>query len=214
MANINPNTQALIGRINQKLDTLGQRADALQTLSENNQQALVAPDGPLMTAISGLRQRIQALQQGIQAIIDSKTALEQLVNQTDVNLGALEQRLQQTIRQIDVQPLVEQLKPLSDEIDRLAAMIDAASNAPPPSGDRPARPTSRPASRPVSPSQSEGDDQNQGMTGGYIIPRHKKRSTASRSMTRKSGSKSSSKSGSKSGKRSASRGGKKTVKKH
>ena len=91
--NINPNTQALIGRINQKLDTLGQRADALQTLSENNQRALVAPDGPLMTAIAGLRQRIQGLQQGIQAIIDSKTALEQLVNQTDVNLGALEQVL-------------------------------------------------------------------------------------------------------------------------
>lgn len=193
MTDINPSTQALIGRINQKLDTLGQRADSLQTLSQRNQQALVDPAGPLMTAINGVRERIAGLQQGIQQIVNSKTALERLVNETDVNLGALEQRLNDTIREIDVQPLIQQLQPLSEEIDRLAAMINAANDAPVPPGNRPPRPQNRPPARPA-PGQGQGQgpgagDQGQDpQRGGYIIPKFKRRTPGRRTYKKSSSS--------------------------
>jgi uncharacterized phage infection (PIP) family protein YhgE len=185
MTDVNPSTQALIGRINQKLDTLGQRADSLQTLSQRNQQALVDPAGPLMTAINGVRQRIAGLQQGIQQIVTSKTALERLVNETDVNLGALEQRLNDTIQEIDVQPLIQQLQPLSEEIDRLAAMINAANDAPMPPGDRPPRPGNRPAARPP---PGAGDQGQNPQGGGYVIPKFKRRSVGRRTYKKSSSS--------------------------
>lgn len=161
MAAINPTT--LVDNINAKLGRLATKADELQSLSERNQQSLVNPTGPIMTAINGVKERIAGLSIGIQRIIDAKATLQRLIQDTDTNLGALEQRLTDTIREIDVQPLIDQLAPLNAEIDRINALITAADlpdvpgEGPPPAGPPADQPPGDPA------------------VGGYVIPKRKKR---------------------------------------
>lgn len=160
--------EQLVTQINEKLGRLASKADELQNLSQRNQEALVNPDGPIMQAINAVRERISNLAPGIQRIVDSKASLERLIRETDVNLGALEQRLTETIREIDVQPLLDQLRPLNDELDRISQLIDAQGAAPAPG---------------AAPGPAPGADA--GQQGGYIIPSHKRRSTR-RSTKRKS----------------------------
>jgi DNA repair exonuclease SbcCD ATPase subunit len=162
--------EQLVTQINEKLGRLASKADELQNLSQRNQQALVNPDGPIMQAINAVRERISNLAPGIQRIVDSKASLERLIRDTDVNLGALEQRLTETIREIDVQPLLDQLRPLNDELDRISQLIDAQGVAPAPG---------------AAPGAAPGPGADAGQQGGYIIPSHKRRSTR-RSTKRKS----------------------------
>lgn len=164
--------EQLVTQINEKLGRLATKADELQNLSQRNQQALVNPDGPIMQAINAVRERISNLAPGIQRIVDSKASLERLIRDTDVNLGALEQRLTETIREIDVQPLLDQLRPLNDELDRISQLIDAQGAAPAPGPAPGAAPGPAP-------------DADAGQQGGYIIPSYKRRSTR-RSTKRKS----------------------------
>ena len=165
MANTNP----LVNKINERLNRLTLKANELQGLSQRNQQVLVDPQGELMRALSSIKQRISGLAEDIQKITDGKKQLEGLIRDTDANLGALEQRLTETISQIDVQPLLEQLKPLSDDLDRIATLINL-SNAPsvPPGG----------------PGQQQGPQE--GQLGGYVIPKHKKRTHSSKKRTHSS----------------------------
>lgn len=162
--------EQLVTQINEKLGRLASKADELQNLSQRNQEALVNPDGPIMQAINAVRERISNLAPGIQRIVDSKASLERLIRETDVNLGALEQRLTETIREIDVQPLLDQLRPLNDELDRISQLIDAQGAAPAPG---------------AAPGAAPGPGADAGQQGGYIIPSHKRRSTR-RSTKRKS----------------------------
>ena len=181
---INPTT--LVENINLKLDSLGRKADELQTLSERNQQSLVNPTGPIMTAINGVKERMAGLSIGIQRIIDAKATLQGLIQDTDRNLGALEQRLTETISEIDVQPLIDQLAPLNAEIDRINALITAADLPDVPAGTPPGPPP--------------GD----AAVGGYVIPKRKKRSPSlshRRSASRHSNSRRSSTKKKKGGKR-------------
>lgn len=184
-----PGGNDLVAQITQKLDRLGRKADDLQNISQRNQDTLVDPQGPIMQALSAVRQRVSGLATGIQRIIDAKASLERLVRDTDANLGALEQRLGDTIREIDVGPLVAQLQPLTEEVERIEALINtaglpdvpaAAPGAPPADGQPPA-------------------------VGGYVIPKHKKRTP--RSSMRKSHTHSSTRSHKK-------KGGRRTTKKN
>lgn len=188
-----PGGNDLVAQINQKLDRLGRKADDLQNISQRNQETLVDPQGPIMQALSAVRQRVSGLATGIQRIIDAKASLERLVRDTDANLGALEQRLGDTIREIDVAPLVAQLQPLTEEVERIEALINTAG--------LPDVPGAAPGAPPAAPPA----DGQAPAVGGYVIPKHKKRTP--RSSMRKSQTHSSTRSHKK-------KGGRRTTKKN
>lgn len=209
-----PERVNLVDQINQKLDRLGRKADELQNLSQRNQDALVDPQGPIMQALSAVRQRVSGLSRGIQRIIDAKATLERLVRDTDTNLGALEQRLNDTIREIDVAPLVAQLQPLTEEVERIEALINTAGLPDVPAGP-PGPPPAGPPTGDVPPAgpptgDDAGDDGNPAV-GGYVIPKYKKRTP--RSSMRKSHTNSSTKSHKKKGGRRSTKKNKKHKKK-
>jgi ABC-type transporter Mla subunit MlaD len=208
-------SDALVQRINQKLEAINTRAGEISTIGSDNQNAVAQ----LAPRIQDVRTRIGRLRQSLMGIIEAKRQLEETLNTLDPRLEEIQRQLQQGVDRINLDGIEAELRSLDDELNQLEAAMTGAGLPRPPNA--PPGGQGDDNDDPRTPPPDTGDaplpgDQGRFLQGGYVIPKHKKRtpshhSTGRRSTGRKTARKSARKS---SGRRST--GGKKTkkVKKH
>ena len=203
-------SDALVQRINQKLEAINTRAGEISTIGRDNQNAVAQ----LAPRIQDVRTRIGRLRESLMGIIEAKRQLEETLNTLDPRLEEIQRQLQEGVDRINLDGIEAELRSLDDELNQLEAALTSAGlprppDAPPggpggPGGDN---------ADPRTPPPDTGDEQLPGdqgrfLQGGYVIPKRKKRtpsrhSSGRRTTTRKSSRKST-------GRRST--GGKKTKK--
>jgi hypothetical protein len=182
----------LVTQIRQKLGRLNDRAGELETLSQQNRDAL-GPGSEVGQRIAGIRQRIQGLGEAIANIVRSKAELEQVIGELDTGLGDLEGRLQTAVQGIDVTSLLEQLQGLDEDIAALERSVTAAGAPPPPAGP-PAAPgagdgnpvdVSAPGRRATRLGGGKKRTRKN-KKGGYVVPNKKRESLSRNSSGRRS----------------------------
>ena len=194
-------SDALVQRINQKLEAINTRAGEISTIGRENQNAVAQ----LAPRIQDVRTRIGRLRQSLMDIIEAKRQLEETLNTLDPRLEEIQRQLQEGVDRINLDGIEAELRSLDDELNQLEAALTGAGLPRPP--DVPPAPPGGPPPPDTGDASLPGD-QGRFIQGGYVIPKRKKRtpsrhSSGRRTTTRKSSRKST-------GRRST--GGKKTKK--
>ena len=197
-------SDALVQRINQKLEAINTRAGEISTIGRDNQNAVAQ----LAPRIQDVRTRIGRLRESLMGIIEAKRQLEETLNTLDPRLEEIQRQLQEGVDRINLDGIEAELRSLDDELNQLEAALTGAGLPRPP--DNPPAPPGGPP--PPDTGTANDPDLPQGqerfIQGGYVIPKRKKRTPSRHSSGRRSTKRKSSRKST--GRRST--GGKKTKK--